>query len=206
MKKYKEADVNRTMLARKASQEFKRLASLATTPKLLAAVEKAKNQSRNKPVIATKPSVNPAKRGSRPKSRQDILNWFDETQWIPRNSTGEILPWFHGMIGKKATDELLLTHNDGDFLVRLSERVFGYVLSVKYKNALKHFIIDASKPAKYQFIGMDQISHVDLESLIDFHKNEPLSLTNLCLQQPIGQANKLKPDYGELRDSDDTQF
>ena len=56
VQKYKEADAKRRMLARRASEEFQRLAMLATRPKLLQAVQKAQLQSRKKPTTPVNPS------------------------------------------------------------------------------------------------------------------------------------------------------
>lgn len=47
--------------------------------------------------------------------------------------------------------------------------MWGYTLSLKETNRLKHFLIDASDLG-YQFIGADQTVHDSLASLIQFHK------------------------------------
>ena len=57
MLKYREADAKRTRLARRTSEEFQRLALLATQPKLVSAVRKAQNMSKQKPKIANKPTI-----------------------------------------------------------------------------------------------------------------------------------------------------
>ena len=38
---------------------------------------------------------------------------------------------FPGIIGRKAAEDLLVNRNNGDFIIRVSDRIFGYVLSFK---------------------------------------------------------------------------
>lgn len=57
--------------------------------------------------------------------------------------------WYHGAIPRLEVQQLL--KNDGDFLVRKSHEKQGYVLSVLWDGACKHFLIqnmDVSKSAE----------------------------------------------------------
>lgn len=48
-------------------------------------------------------------------------------------------PWYHGAIPRLEVQQLLV--KDGDFLLRKSQEKPGYVLSVQWSGACKHFLI-----------------------------------------------------------------
>ncbi|XP_073684561.1 SH2 domain-containing protein 4B isoform X1 [Garra rufa] len=112
-------------------------------------------------------------RPPRPNSRESIIRWFKEEQ-KPRRAGYErrsntIAPWFHGIISRQESEALLTNAAEGCFLVRVSERIWGYTLSYRTTSGFKHFLIDASGDF-YSFLGVDQNRHATLADLIDFHK------------------------------------
>ncbi|MBN3312787.1 SH24B protein, partial [Atractosteus spatula] len=114
-------------------------------------------------------------RPPRPNSRESVLRWFREEQrprraGFERNSN-TIAPWFHGIISRQESEALLMNAPEGSFLVRVSERIWGYTLSYRTHSGFKHFLIDASGDY-YSFLGVDQNRHATLADLIDFHKVE----------------------------------
>ncbi|KAG9271467.1 SH2 domain-containing protein 4A-like [Astyanax mexicanus] len=61
-------------------------------------------------------------------SRDDIIRWFKEEQTLRvclQQSKSQVAPWFHGIITREEAEDLL------NFLARVSERIFGYVLSYR---------------------------------------------------------------------------
>ena len=76
---------------------------------------------------------------------------------------------FPGIISRQTAEDMLETKSVGNFLVRVSERVWGYVLSYKDEERVKHFLIDASGSG-YQFFGNESMSHVSLYDLVQFHR------------------------------------
>lgn len=70
--------------------------------------------------------------------------------------------------------------SEGCFLVRVSERIWGYTLSYRTASGFKHFLIDASGDY-YSFLGVDQIRHATLADLIDFHKVNFLQVITIQL-------------------------
>ena len=56
-----------------------------------------------------------------------------------------------------------------NFLVRVSERIWGYAISYKGPDRYKHFLIDTSDDS-YQFFGTNQIAHGKLADLVSFHE------------------------------------
>ncbi|EPY84619.1 SH2 domain-containing protein 4B [Camelus ferus] len=109
----------------------------------------------------------------RPVSREVIVRWFKEEQ-LPRRAgfernTKSIAPWFHGIISREDAEDLLENMTEGAFLVRVSEKIWGYTLSYRLQKGFKHFLVDASGDF-YSFLGVDPNRHATLTDLIDFHK------------------------------------
>ncbi|XP_068404097.1 SH2 domain-containing protein 4B [Eschrichtius robustus] len=133
-----------------------------------------------------------------PVSREVIVRWFKEEQ-LPRRagferSTKAIAPWFHGIISREDAEDLLENMTEGAFLVRVSEKIWGYTLSYRLQKGFKHFLVDASADF-YSFLGVDPNRHATLTDLIDFHKEEIITVSGgELLQEPCGQRDS-PPDY-----------
>uniref|UniRef100_H0X9J9 SH2 domain containing 4B n=1 Tax=Otolemur garnettii TaxID=30611 RepID=H0X9J9_OTOGA len=134
----------------------------------------------------------------RPVSRDVIVRWFKEEQ-LPRRAgfernTKSIAPWFHGIISRENAEDLLENMTEGAFLVRVSEKIWGYTLSYRLQKGFKHFLVDASGDF-YSFLGVDPNRHATLTDLIDFHKEEIITVSGgELLQEPCGQRDS-PPDY-----------
>ena len=74
-----------------------------------------------------------------------------------------------GVISRQEAEDLLEEEKVGSFLVRVSERIWGYAISYRGAERCKHFLIDTSD-GSYQFFGTNQIAHSTLAELVDFHK------------------------------------
>lgn len=86
-----------------------------------------------------------------------------------------------GIISRQDSESLLMNASEGCFLVRVSERIWGYTLSYRTASGFKHFLIDASGDY-YSFLGVDQNRHATLADLIDFHKVNFLQVFTLELR------------------------
>ncbi|XP_062430442.1 SH2 domain-containing protein 4A [Rhea pennata] len=131
-------------------------------------------------------------------TEESIIKWFKEEQFPLRagyqKTTDTIAPWFHGILTSKKAEDLLSKAVPGSFLVRVSEKIKGYVLSYQSVEGCKHFLIDASRDS-YSFLGVDQLQHSTLADLVDYHKEEPItSLGKELLLYPCGQEDQ-EPDY-----------
>ncbi|KAG7492456.1 hypothetical protein MATL_G00014610 [Megalops atlanticus] len=140
-------------------------------------------------------------RPPRPNSRESILRWFREEQrprraGFERNSNN-IAPWFHGIISRQESEALLMNAAEGCFLVRVSERIWGYTLSYRTASGFKHFLIDASGDY-YSFLGVDQSRHATLADLIDFHREEVITTSGGELLQESCKHRGSSSDYGGL--------
>ncbi|XP_071952551.1 SH2 domain-containing protein 4B-like [Antedon mediterranea] len=140
-------------------------------------------------------------RGPKPKNRMEAIDWYRDVE-LPKKAGFDLITnrpdtWMHGPMSRIEVESLLINKDEGTYLVRLSERIWGYTLSVKNKERTKHFLIDASL-AGYQFFGTDQIIHRKLKDLVEYHTMTPISeLGKEILKFPQGQTSS-KPDYDVL--------
>ncbi|TRY68133.1 hypothetical protein DNTS_030011 [Danionella cerebrum] len=133
--------------------------------------------------------------------RELVILWFNEEQkpkqaGYERNSN-TIAPWFHGLITREDSEGLLMNAAEGSFLVRVSERIWGYTLSYRTARGFKHFLIDASGDF-YSFLGVDQNRHATLADLIDFHKEEIITATGKELLLEACSRTGPSVDFGGL--------
>ncbi|RXM35774.1 SH2 domain-containing protein 4B [Acipenser ruthenus] len=95
-----------------------------------------------------------------------------------REEDGEDKEWQEQcIISRQESESLLMNSLEGSFLVRVSERIWGYTLSYRQQSGFKHFLIDASGDY-YSFLGVDQNRHATLADLIEFHKRDLRSADN----------------------------
>uniref|UniRef100_A0A5S6QYG4 SH2 domain-containing protein n=1 Tax=Trichuris muris TaxID=70415 RepID=A0A5S6QYG4_TRIMR len=136
-------------------------------------------------------------------SRVAIINWY-KTEEFPRRAGVDrngrcFCAWFHGLISRAEADQLLSSRPVGAFLVRVSEKIYGYVLSYQAGYKVKHFMV-LSVPEGYHFVGSTQLVHASLNELVDHHRFTPITDAGVeVLREPVGQS-KLPPDYSELLD------
>uniref|UniRef100_A0A1I8BYH9 SH2 domain-containing protein n=1 Tax=Meloidogyne hapla TaxID=6305 RepID=A0A1I8BYH9_MELHA len=135
-------------------------------------------------------------RPPKPKSRRAILTWFwnsELEQW-----RGQAPPkWFHGIISREEAEKLLITKQTGAFLVRVTERIFGYTVSYRAMEGLKNFLVERIVDG-YQFMGTNQLVHSTLAELVFYYQTHPITLKGgEVLLEPVGQ-DKTPPDYEDL--------
>ncbi|KAM9324932.1 SH2 domain-containing protein 4B [Gastrophryne carolinensis] len=212
LRKSKAADEERKHKARSARAEYHRqslraiqkgkvagLSNIFQNSKLSSETE----NSTNSPLQHQVPAKKVWERPTRPISREVIVRWFKEEQ-IPLHAgmsknSEQVETWFHGIISRNDAEKLLMNMPEGSFLVRVSEKIWGYALSYRSQSGFKHFLIDASGDY-YSFLGVDPNRHATLTELIDFHKEEVITSSGgELLIYPCGQAQPL-PDHGPLFD------
>ncbi|XP_045142785.1 SH2 domain-containing protein 4A [Echinops telfairi] len=216
LRKSKAADEKRRSLAKQAREDYKRLSLAAQKGRSSEGLHSHPSvaQKPKRPPLPPKPQfLNPhvysintlrhqgAARTAPSSAQEDIIRWFKEDQLPLRagyqKTSDAIAPWFHGILTLNRANELLSVGIPGSFLIRVSEKIRGYVLSYLSEDGCKHFIIDASVDS-YSFLGVDQLQHATLADLVDYHKVEPItSLGKELLLHPCGQQGPL-PDYLEL--------
>ena len=77
---------------------------------------------------------------------------------------------YSGLITRADAEELLTEGEVGSFLIRLSDKVWGYTISYKCDERIKHFLIDAHDFKKVKFDGNSEKLHKGLHALITFHE------------------------------------
>ncbi|XP_078316830.1 SH2 domain-containing protein 4B-like isoform X3 [Crassostrea virginica] len=206
-RKAKKAEEEVKELARRARIEYKN--SLRQSANIISAVSAfSGNGTNQKPPVPPKSAelkksmANVVKkRPPRPPNKQAVVEWFLEEErpkgvgTDPR--TGKVAVWFHGVISRLEAENYLLNMTLGSYLVRVSERVWGYTISYRAEDRCKHFLVDTSDQG-YQFFGANQVVHRSLTDLVNFHKSNPITVTGgELLRSPVGQI-KDPPDYHDL--------
>ncbi|XP_054999404.1 SH2 domain-containing protein 7 [Sorex araneus] len=101
------------------------------------------------------------------------LRWFTETQASFILQNGVLPPWFHGFITRKETEQLLRDKSLGSFLIRLSDRATGYILSYRGRDRCRHFLINQLPNRRYLISG-DVQSHGTLAELLSHYQQVQL--------------------------------
>ncbi|KGL84492.1 SH2 domain-containing protein 4A [Tinamus guttatus] len=215
LRKSKAADEKRRSLAQQARDDYRRLSLQGIRRGRQGDVSKSAGASNQSPLryppLPPKPALIPPAPANGRATRKEgihrtvsnsteksIIKWFKEEQFPLRagyeRTRDTIAPWFHGILTSKKAEDLLSKAMPGSFLVRVSEKIKGYVLSYQSVQGCKHFLIDASGDS-YSFLGVDQLQHSSLADLVDYHKEEPItSLGKELLLYPCGQEDQ-EPDY-----------
>ncbi|XP_026074938.1 SH2 domain-containing protein 4A-like [Carassius auratus] len=209
LQKSKAADMRRRSLAKQTIEDHRRRSVKALERGRVEAMTKAFGSTN----LTTPPKPKPrnssgaiSRKGGMRRSvttscRDHIIRWFKEEQLPLRagfqRDQSRIASWFHGIISREQAEALLNEGEPGDFLVRVSERIFGYVLSYRSSEGVKHLLIDASESC-YMLLG-DQIRFSSLTELLEYHQVEPLSSSGAeeYLRRACGQK-AAAPDYAEL--------
>ncbi|XP_016311864.1 SH2 domain-containing protein 4A-like isoform X2 [Sinocyclocheilus anshuiensis] len=210
LQKSKAADVRRRSLAKQTIEDHRRRSVKALERGRVAAMTKAFGSTNPAPVPKPRNTSNTSSAISRKggmrrslsaSSRDHIIRWFKEEQLPLRagfqRDQSRIAPWFHGIISREQAEALLNEGEPGFFLVRVSERIFGYVLSYRSSEGIKHLLIDASENC-YMLLG-DQIRFSSLTELLEYHQVEPLSSSGVeeYLRSACGQK-AAAADYTDL--------
>ncbi|XP_077160232.1 SH2 domain-containing protein 4A [Paroedura picta] len=222
LRRSKAEDERRRSLAKHARDDYKRLSLQGKNKGAATAVHRTGGTGEQRRVLPPPPPLPPKPKTLPPSARlangppawkqgdtrttssavqESIVQWFKAEQ-LPLRAGFEkvadrVAPWFHGMLTTKKAEDLLSNSAPGTFLIRVSEKIKGYVLSYRSAEGCKHFLIDASGDS-YSFLGADQLQHATLVDLVEYHKDEPItSLGKELLVSPCGQVG-WEPDYLEL--------
>uniref|UniRef100_W5NCB1 SH2 domain containing 7 n=1 Tax=Lepisosteus oculatus TaxID=7918 RepID=W5NCB1_LEPOC len=148
---------------------------------------------RKAPVPGTEPQADHAEG----MLKELALKWFTETQapLILRN--GNFPDWFQGFIARKDAEDQLRDKQLGCFLIRLSDRAIGYILSYKGKDRCRHFVINQNKAGQFIVSG-DTETHCNLTDLIEYYKMSPIEPFGEFLTVPCSESNNAEL-YDEIQ-------
>ncbi|XP_056272185.1 LOW QUALITY PROTEIN: SH2 domain-containing protein 7 [Pseudoliparis swirei] len=110
--------------------------------------------------------------------RELASKWFIETQAPLIVHNGFFPTWFLGFITRKEAEEILRKKELGSFLIRLSEKVIGYILSYRGRDRCRHFVINQSESGQFLVSG-DTEGHDSVSDLIKYYTSSPI--------QPFGE-------------------
>ncbi|KAJ4946784.1 hypothetical protein JOQ06_008830 [Pogonophryne albipinna] len=123
-----------------------------------------------------------------------VLRWFSETQVPLILNNGNFPDWFQGFVARKDTEDLLRDKAQGCFLIRLSDKAIGYILSYKGHDRCRHFVITQNQDGQFVIAG-DCQTYKSLTELMEHFKVSPI--------QPFGEyltTSLYEVDSGELYD------
>ncbi|XP_034744987.1 SH2 domain-containing protein 7 [Etheostoma cragini] len=121
-----------------------------------------------------------------------VLKWFTETQaLLILNPDGNFPDWFQGFAARKDTEDLLRDKDLGCFLIRLSDKAIGYILSYKGLDRCRHFVITQNPEGQFVIAG-DCQTYGSLTELIEHHRVSPIQpfgeyLTSSCYEVNTGE-------------------
>ncbi|CAK1587208.1 unnamed protein product [Parnassius mnemosyne] len=108
----------------------------------------------------------------KPPNREAVVEWF-KTQELKKgvgmDENNKPVDWFHGLISRSEAEQLLSPCPAGSFLVRVSERVWGYAVSYRAETRCKHYLVEAERG--YRLLGAASRAHRSLADLIAYHKS-----------------------------------
>uniref|UniRef100_A0A3B3ZJP2 SH2 domain-containing protein n=1 Tax=Periophthalmus magnuspinnatus TaxID=409849 RepID=A0A3B3ZJP2_9GOBI len=129
--------------------------------------------------------------------RELTTSWFIQTQ-APRISHNGLLPkWFLGFISRKDAEDILKNKEVGCFLIRLSDKALGYILSYKGRDRCRHFVINESESGGFVVHG-DNIRHATVSELVEYYKEKPIEpfgeyLTASCYMVNLYDTIQVSP-------------
>ncbi|XP_068169522.1 SH2 domain-containing protein 7-like isoform X2 [Antennarius striatus] len=118
--------------------------------------------------------------------RELTSKWFIDTQ-VPLIVHNGLFPtWFLGFTSRKGAEEILRQKKLGCFLIRLSDKAIGYILSYKGSDRCRHFVINQSDSGHFVICG-DTEEHGTVYDLIEYYKSSPIQpfgefLTSSCFE------------------------
>ncbi|KAM4631425.1 uncharacterized protein sh2d7 [Polymixia lowei] len=120
-----------------------------------------------------------------------VQRWFTETQASLILDNGNFPGWFKGFTARKEAEDLLRDKTLGCFLIRLSDKAIGYILSYKGQDRCRHFVINQNE-AGLLIISGDCQTHRSLTELIEHYKVSPIQpfgeyLTSCCYEDNTGE-------------------
>ncbi|KAM5172090.1 uncharacterized protein ACMZJ9_004946 [Mantella aurantiaca] len=114
------------------------------------------------------------------KNERKIPPGPSKTDPTGRKNTEDGLPdWYHGLMARGESEDLLENEEIGTFMITLSQRTFGYILSYKGIERCRHFVISQLANGELVVSG-DSCCHDSLPALIRHYQNTPI--------QPYGET------------------
>ncbi|KAE8296283.1 SH2 domain-containing protein 7 [Larimichthys crocea] len=124
--------------------------------------------------------------GTEGRLRELASKWFIDTQVQLIVHNGFFPTWFMGFVTRKDAEEILREKELGCFLIRLSDKTIGYILSYRGRDRCRHFVISQIESGQFVVCG-DTMEHDTISDLIEYYKMSPIQpfaeyLTSPCIE------------------------
>ncbi|XP_026167327.1 SH2 domain-containing protein 7 [Mastacembelus armatus] len=134
------------------------------------------------------PQTDALTEGTEGQLRELASKWFIETQVPLLVHNGFFPNWFKGFISRKNAEEILREKQLGCFLIRLSDKAIGYILSYRGRDRCRHFVINQNEIGHFVVSG-DNEEHHTVSDLVEYYKTSPIEpfgeyLTSSCSETP----------------------
>lgn len=179
-KKHEELWIEQERKAKQAEIQIREIARRAREEHRKSTIMEDKNDPQAHSTYASHQSSQPTSIDSnvpRPANQEVVVKWYRDEEY-PRlagfDTEQKPSKWFHGLATRAEAEQKLMTESLGSFLVRVSEKIWGYAISYRDTDKCKHYLVEASN-GKYQFLGANQLSHNSLGDLIKYHANVPIT-------------------------------
>ncbi|KAK7891527.1 hypothetical protein WMY93_023490 [Mugilogobius chulae] len=129
--------------------------------------------------------------------RELITAWFLQSQASLISHNGLFPNWFLGFTSRKDAEDILMTKDVGCFLVRLSDKALGYILSYRQ---VPSFCDKPSDSGQFVVFGHN-VQHTTISELIQYFKEKPIEpfgeyLTTSCFgsqKEPLYDTIQVSP-------------
>ena len=111
------------------------------------------------------------------KVKKGVVKWWirmERAKGIHVDASGNVYPWFHGLISRVEAEDYLFDQPSGAFLVRVSERVHGYALSFRHNHRIRHYKLGFSRQGGYEVVGNNEDFSTILE-LIEYYSDHAIT-------------------------------
>ncbi|XP_062869309.1 hematopoietic SH2 domain-containing protein homolog [Trichomycterus rosablanca] len=126
-----------------------------------------------------------------------VMAWFREYQKNCIIKDGVVPEWFHGIISRKQSEEMLMTKPPGCFLICVSESRIGYTLSYRANDCCRHFMIDMLPDNQYVIVG-EKTRHRSLDDLVLFYSQTSIAPFTELLTVACDPVSKDQVECAEL--------
>ncbi|KAK7912662.1 hypothetical protein WMY93_012873 [Mugilogobius chulae] len=127
-------------------------------------VEVVMERQKNRSLEVPEPGPDPGPQGG---LRELVLKWFTETQAAGLMQDGQFPDWFQGFATRKDAEEQLKDKSVGVFLVRLSDKAIGYILSYRGVERCRHFVISQKPEGQFSVSETSSFTTEDGSDLYD---------------------------------------
>lgn len=173
----------------------------------VAVAEAAEAKAKGADVKAdTAEAISAHRSGRKPRkgpTKEEMIAWYQDQgdeSGAGQTEDGRFQAWFHGIISRHGSEDLLRKEQDGTFLIRVAESRFGYSLTMIWEGRVKHFAIDVDDKGMHTIRG-NRRKYKYLNQIVAFHKSHAITAAGDKLLYPCNPGGN-RDDLLELVSED----